>query len=401
MERSCIFEIDRLTAEQQIFMVNILLANLFYHRIANRNSSWVFAGADDANLLFDASFEHRLDKGLPIIHHLLSTSRKAGINIFCCTQSPHQLGSSIHSNSAIKIMAGFSDGVDLDFMERSMGNFSEEEKSFCYGLSRGQIIVKNSLRFPRPVFAVIPPFPAGRDVSDDERNKNNERQFSAMPQPKPRHSFEKNPASGSNAIGNDEKEFLMGVYLNQYRKTLTEIYDIAGFSACKGTKTTANLEAKGMIKIISLVKGKGVSKFPVLLESAYKILNLQEKRFYGKGAGYEHVVWQHLVAEHFKDFKADIELNKFGKFIDVAVQHDNRLIAIEVAMTSVHEKENIEKDISIARADFVIIGCRDEKVLNEVNSIIQGLDEAMKSKTRALLLSGVLKMDIKDFWGKK
>jgi hypothetical protein len=70
------------------------------------------------------------------------------------------------------------------------------------------------------------------------------------------------------------------------------------------------------------------------------------------------------------------------------------LIAIEVAISSVHEKVNIEKDIQLARADFVIIGCKDEKVLSEVNAVIQGLDENLKCKARAFVLSRILSTDI-------
>ena len=36
-----------------------------------------FIGIDDANLIFDISFEKRPDLGLPIIHHLLTTVRKS------------------------------------------------------------------------------------------------------------------------------------------------------------------------------------------------------------------------------------------------------------------------------------------------------------------------------------
>lgn len=395
VERSCIFEIDRLTAEQQVFIVNLLLTKLFYHRLSRSRDNWIFAGIDDANLVFDASFEKRPDFGLPIIHHLLSTSRKAGINVFCCTQAPHKLGSSIHSNSAIKIMAGFSDGVDAEFMQRSMGSFSDEQKDFFSKLTRGQIIIKNSLRFPEPLFGIIPVIPEPRVIAEQDVITNNERQIAEMPAIVPRYAPKK-PESDSKGTNSDEKDWLMAVNLNQYRKTLTEMHGIAGFSMCKGTRIAKKLEDSGMIKIVGIVKGKGVSKYPILLEPAYVLLGIEEKKFYGKGAGHGHVIWQHLIAEHFKEHKPEIELNKNGKFIDVAVHHEDKLIAVEVAMTSVNEKANIERDINLARADFVIVACRDKKVLQEAEAIISDLDGEFETRAKALLLSKILSMNLSD-----
>ncbi len=194
----------------------------------------------------------------------------------------------------------------------------------------------------------------------------------------------------------DERRFLMCVYTYQYKATLTEIYSIIGFSASKGTRIVKKLERNLMIKIFSVVKGKGVSKYPVLLSDGYKLLNVEERKFEGKGCGYEHLIWQHILAGHFKEHKAVIELNRGNKCIDVAFEYQGRLIAIEVAMTSVHEKENIEKDINLARADLVIIGCKDNKVLVEVNAIMSELNDDLKGKVRAFILSRILNMGFEE-----
>ncbi|MFH1014442.1 MAG: hypothetical protein V1762_00745 [Nitrospirota bacterium] len=229
-------------------------------------------------------------------------------------------------------------------------------------------------------------------ISDELVRQNNARILSAFRiQPRYRREFEEQEKKEK--LTADERRLLMAISIYQYKLTLTQITGVAGFSACKSDRLFKALEKSEMIKIVSIVKGKGISKFPVLLDPAYKLLNLEEKKFYGKGAGYEHLVWQFLIAEHFKERKAEIELNKSGKFIDVAVDREGKLIAIEVAMTSIHEKENTEKDINLARADFVIIACKDKKVKEEVMQIITGLPEEMRHKTTVLLLSEILKKD--------
>jgi len=195
-------------------------------------------------------------------------------------------------------------------------------------------------------------------------------------------------------IKEDERKWLFIVYINQYKKTMTELFNLAGFSADKGTRVSRRCEGRGFTKTIEIVKGKGVSKYPVLLEQAYGLLNLEEKKFYGKGAGYEHVVWQHIIAEHFKEYKPVIELNRNGKFIDVALHYEEKLVAVEIAMTSVNERINVEKDLNQAGADFVIIGCKDFKVLEEVKQNLSGINENMRNKTTLCLLSEILKKDL-------
>jgi hypothetical protein len=200
-------------------------------------------------------------------------------------------------------------------------------------------------------------------------------------------------------LGADERRFLSCVFTYLYRKTLTEIYSEVGFSASKGTRISKKLERNMMVKIFNISKGKGTSKYPVLLLDAYKILNLEEGKFEGRGCGYEHLIWQHILAAHFKEFKAVIELNRGNKCIDVAFEYQGKLIAIEVAVTSAHEKENIEKDVNLARANSVIIGCKDVKVLAEVNLIFGELGGELREKARAFVLSRILGMSIEDLIG--
>jgi hypothetical protein len=226
--------------------------------------------------------------------------------------------------------------------------------------------------------------------------------FSFQPRQFPEHKQEeKEKPEAGEKLKVDERRFLSCVFTHLYRKTLTEIYSEIGFSASKGTRISKKLERILLIKIFNIAKGKGVSKYPVILSDAYKMLDVEERKFEGKGCGYEHLIWQHILASHFKEQKAKIELIRASKSIDVAFEYQNKLIAIEVAMSSAHEKENIEKDINFARADSVIIGCKDEKVLSEVNAIIRELAEELKSKARAFLLSKILSLNLGELVNEK
>lgn len=151
-----IFEIQYLTSEQQIFLVNLLLSHLFYAKLLNESEIRTFVGIDDGNLIFDASFEKRPDLGLPIIHHLLTTVRKTKITIFACTQTPHQLGAAIHSNAFAKMMFSLSNGRDIDYMLQSMGIRDEERRAYCYKLKPREMVVKYAGRYQEPFIARVP-----------------------------------------------------------------------------------------------------------------------------------------------------------------------------------------------------------------------------------------------------
>lgn len=216
-------------------------------------------------------------------------------------------------------------------------------------------------------------------------------------QPRYRQEFTQPEKKDREKLTADERRMLVTIDAYQYKSTLTQIREVVGFSAGKSSRMFSALDKAGMIKILKITKGKGISKYPVLLEPAYRLLNLEEKKFYGKGAGDEHVLWQHLVARHLSDYKPQIERFKGEKSIDVVIETNEFFLAIEVAMTSVHEKENLLKDFNNAKADFVVVACRDEKVENEVKGMLIEMPEGMRNKTRVCLLSEVLKKQPDDF----
>jgi len=151
-----IFEVLFLTAEHQVLIVNYLLTYLYVYKQVNETYVQHLIGLDDANLVFDDSYEKRPDLGLPIIHHLLTTVRKSKITIYACTQTPHQIGASIHSNSFAKIMFSLSNGRDIECMQFSMGIRNQEQKDYCFKLKPREAIVKFSSRYQEPFLAIVP-----------------------------------------------------------------------------------------------------------------------------------------------------------------------------------------------------------------------------------------------------
>ena len=193
------------------------------------------------------------------------------------------------------------------------------------------------------------------------------------------------------AVNDLQKQFLMAVHNSQYKMTLTETCKSAGLPAGTGSRIANGCVKENLVKIIQPPFGRGRPKYPVLLPDGYKALGVQEKKYFGKGAGHEHILYQHLIAELFSDYKPVIELFRNGKHIDVALETNEFLLAMEVAMSSVHEQENIEKDITLAKANVVIVACINDKILKDVQNIVSQLPENIKNITEACLISLLLK----------
>jgi hypothetical protein len=154
----CIFLISSLQSEVQIFVVNMLLAWLFYQKSHKRieiPENEHFIGLDDCLLIFDISYERRPDLGMPVIHNLLATVRKAGITIIAAAQTPSSLGSSIFSHVGLTAMMSLSDGQDVERMIRMMGIKDPAQKQFCYTIPQRQAVVKMA-RYPEPFVLIVP-----------------------------------------------------------------------------------------------------------------------------------------------------------------------------------------------------------------------------------------------------
>ena len=234
--------------------------------------------------------------------------------------------------------------------------------------------------------------------SDNIIQKNNARilsQYKTQPRYVPDTKSQKSDQKDSrdnykNVINNNHINFLEVIYRNPLTK-LSVIYKLAGIPLVTGFRITEECVKINLITIIQVMFLRGRPKYSVLLPDGYKVLRVKPKTFNHRGAGYEHSLYQHLIADNFKLQNPTIELNRNGKFIDVAIEKNELLIAVEIAMTSVHEQENIEKDINLAKADFVIVACINEKVKTKVREIVSQMSDEMRDKTEVCLISELLK----------
>jgi hypothetical protein len=389
--RNCIFETGNLTREQQAFIVNLLITNLFKYREGKTNENWMFVGIDDANLIFDRSAENRPDFGLPIIHDLICRVRKSKINVFCCTQTPHQISSSIHSNSSIKIIFTLGDGRDFDVMFKSIGNLTPEQKAFCYTLPERHVVIKNAIRFREPFLGIIPELPDARIVGSDEVTSHNEAILADLPPIVPWQEPEGIIKKEGDKLNGDSeaKTYLHTVYAHKGLKSQMEVYKLANLKQASGHRKAKKCEALGLISMVIF----GQERYPQITQKGLDYLEVKDNRPYGKGVGYEHRFFQMKLHEHFKEYSPQIDRDWKGKFVDLALITEDKIIAVEIQMNVTHTRDNIEKDIQISEMDSVIITGKDKKILEDLEKIVSTLPDELKSKTVVYSLSKLLKED--------
>ena len=212
-----------------------------------------------------------------------------------------------------------------------------------------------------------------------------------VPETKIPKSEQQEPCENSkNVMSVNHIKFLDVIYQNPLKK-LTDIYKLASIPLVTGFRITEKCVKMNLITIIQVSFIRGRPKYPILFPDGYKALGVKQKTFNHRGAGYEHSLYQNFASTNFEILNPIIELNRNGKFIDVGIEKNGLLIAIEIAITSVHEKENIEKDITLAKADFVIVACINEKVQEKVNEIVSQMSENIQNRSEVCLLSEFLK----------
>lgn len=326
--------------------------------------------------------------------------RETGEAIVMADQSISSLTEVVKSNIYTKICMSQSGGRDIQEMKLTMG-LDKLQAEVLNKLEVGQAIVKLSGRFPYPMLGQFP-FVEPKYLNDeriDELNSQDDVLNLLKSKVVGRRIMPKEEPAVKNKshIGKPSKQdeymvsFLKTIYFYQFQKTLIEIYKNASLSTATGSRINKKAVEKNFIKVIKTNLKRGKPKYPFLLDEGYKAIDKPNKYFYAKGAGPEHFLYQNLIAEHLKEFNPVIELNKNGKFIDVGIQTKNRLIAIEVAVSPVNEKENIEKDIQKAGAYLVVVTCVDKKVMEKVREIVDELPGDLRERTKILLISELLK----------
>lgn len=307
----------------------------------------------------------------------IRTLREYGEACVMANQGMSGLNPVVNSNVFAVIAPGQQGIPDLRDSKKLLG-LNDQQADLLNRLPSGKGFIKLAARYPYPVLVRFP-YVKPHYITDDDIDKMNQES--------------QNPTSTiANSVEDVDKKLLMTVYSHPFKKK-TEIYKLANISAGTAHRSVKRCVKNSLVEIVRPNLGKGRAQYLFLLPLAYEVLGVKDQKLMGKGAGFEHTLYQNLIAERFAEFDPVIEGNRNGKSMDVLLQTERHLIAVEVAMTPDHEKVNIEKDLLKGGVDLVIIGCKNRPALDKVSRIINGLPEEVATRAKAYLLSEILKME--------
>jgi len=361
-----ILDMDGLDADLQRFLINLIIYSIIYHRMytnqRGQNADPVRIVVDEARRYFprEASSRH-ID--FADIGFLVSQTREFGIFLVIAEQIPHMLSVECIAESRYKIILNISSGTDLRLI-REACNLNQAHIDLITSLPVGTAAVKIS-DCPYPFLIELNPY-TGPTCSDPNKTAEKSRDFInylmedvVKADNKVLEICLKNAkAEIDRELEEQEKDFLKHIA----RKPLlpmTRRYEEFGISRSKGDKLVDRMEKKGLVKRVSIITGMrgGNPKLIDITSRGAELLRELGLKTSHLNRGIEHFYWQNQIKDFFsqeENISAEIEGVIGDTRVDVLLQINGKLVAVEVAMSPEYELENIKRDLS-SGCSFVLV----------------------------------------------
>lgn len=391
LEREVVFEFDGLSRDIQNFLMEILFAYVYEHRIAenqrNQGLNHVFF-LDEGKRVFSVYKERQDASGIPEIDELTAKMREFGEGLVVADQEASKLTDSIKANTYTKVLLPTGDRKQFTAMTSAM-NLSERQREYASKLDIGEAVIQVGNSDPVPVN--LDNYQLDKSVSDDDLEELQAEEWDKLSH-EPRDStprFEQAVLPGGDMreteivddpdqeveVSDDADRLLRDIVENPFR-ALTDRYEEFS-SRYKGNKAKNELVDNSLVIERQVrTQEEGKRKLLQLTEKARDYieenLGLDVKQR-GRG-GIIHRYWQHRIKEAFEErgWTAEIE----HRDADVSASMGNTELAVEVAMgNNPREIEHVDKHLD--RFDSVWIACRNEEIRDglkqrlEENSLLE------------------------------
>ena len=394
VNENVIFNIGGLPASQQVFIVNFLTGWLFSYKRSNDCNERHLLIIDDAMLLFDANFEKRPDRGIPVINHYLAEVRKSKINMIVMGQFPSLMGQGIFGTSSIKIMFTLSDSRDADRMLDSMGMKDQEQRAFARGISKEklEVIVKFSSRYNKPFFARVPALPGlerldGIRISKEEKRECNSRKaylFESVKPRRPYYEVQNEKEQAKEESRDEEKNFAKDILNDIYYRPFVSSTERAGYFKLNNDRSNEiydYIETRNFVEAIFLnLKGRGgQSKFFWITDKGCELIGKPKKPEYSGGKGALHIFIQTYLHDCLKKkgIEAEIEKDIDGKKIDLFYVKEGERLGIEVCV-STFKTEYLNVLKNTGKCDRIFIICTDKNSKKKLTEELGALSKQVE-----------------------
>ena len=420
LTKNVVLEMDGLLAENQTFLLNILLRYVFQYRISNGHRGrlrhiFLF---DEAKTVFDKKREFTKELGVSEVAQFTSKIREFGEGLVVADQMPTQLAESIKANVYTVLCLSQSGGPNIAEMSHSLGLTKEQSDELRKLQSDKtskvfEAIVTMNGRWPNPFVIQILPFQIRKDVTAiDIKSKmapilkllntgviNRTSYQLILDKQKAKESKQ---AKRQQEIFKEQSTEKIATDENQLIQILTNIKDhpfIEQKSRIEmlhltGSASTVNnlfkeLVDRGFVVShkIGLGRGKGVRILYEMTEAGMKFARIKPFIIPGR-SGFPHKFWQHTIKAFYEKqgLKADIEKRLGLKNVDVCVKDGKNLIAVEVELSPDHLIDNIMKDLD-SGCNQVVVCCPNKKMMANYRKRVNEHDESLLDKIEFRVLT--------------
>jgi DNA-binding PadR family transcriptional regulator len=404
LSKNVVFELEGLLAENQAFILNIILRYVFQYRISNNQRSslrHVFL-FDEAKTVYSKKREFSKELGVSEIAQFTSTIREFGEGLVVADQMPTELADSIKANTYTVICMSQSGGPNVFEMTRALG-LTREQAEACRTLQADkttrvfEAIVKLNGKWLNPFLIQVLPYQVVKDVSNADLQRFmapllealNQRliprtDYKLIMEAKQKEELQREAEARKQR--QEEAEQREKVEGNVLIQILTNIRDhpfidqkariqMLGLASSSSTadKYFKELVAKGFITVhrIGLGRGHSTKVLYEITDNGREFARMNKFVIPGKG-DFKHKFWQYTIRKFFESlgFNAVIEKRYGFKNVDVGFEISGRKTAVEVELSSEHLIENIQRDFE-AGCDLIIIAVPNKRSINSYKKKIQ------------------------------
>ncbi|RJX20079.1 MAG: DUF87 domain-containing protein [Desulforudis sp.] len=403
LEQNVVFELQGMLAENQSFLLTIILRYVFQYRLSNEQRSGlkhVFL-FDEAKSAYSKKREFTKELGVAEIAQFTSMIREFGEGLVVADQMPTELADSIKANVYTVICMSQSGGANILEMSRAMG-LKQEQADICRALESDkanqvfEAIVKLNGRWQAPFVIQIIPAQFHKSLSTKELTgfmqplleklghkliprteykliKHAQQKAEDMRRAETREARKEETQRKEAIEGNILIKILTNIRDHPFIDQKTRIQMLGLPSSSSTTdKFFKELVAREFVIIhrIGLGRGRSTRVLYEITDKGKKFASMDKVEIKGKGS-FKHKFWQHTIKKYYEDqgYKAEIEKLYGSKNVDVGFTQDGKRVAVEVELTPDNLIENIEKDLDVG-CDNIIIVAPNRKAINKYKNLI-------------------------------
>ena len=357
LKKNVIMELDTLTNNDKIFLIESLLLWIHHYRMAEgkrETLKHVILVEEAHHILLKQKQD--LQGGETVVDIIVREIRELGEGLILIDQVPSQMSNVALANTYTTIAMNLKHQSDVYSAARSM-LLGVGEKDYLGKLEVGFAICKLQGRIFKPFLLKIPLIKLKKGTITDEKVKEEMKSYHKFTEN--REIIEKQGFSGSlqeNKPGNanpevvsvirdedklsvNEKIILIDILKNPAASILNR-YERLGFNPYLGNAIKQALTNKELIMIESVPTSNARVKIMKLTNYGKSILRKLGCKIKPENNGSEHKYWKYKIADYYKNKGHSVEIEKDGA--DILV---DKKVPIEIATGKSDEIKNIKRNL--------------------------------------------------------